>query len=234
MSLVNRSTLNADLTALQNELASMGKLAEAAIQQAMQALLAGDNILAQQVIAADEQINTLRYRIEELCVATLATQQPMAGDLRAVIAAFTYALELERIADHAAGIAAIVLRLENEPTLSLPPDLANMAEMCLEMLRNAMTAYADRNADLARSVAANDENIDDTYKQVFRTLLDLMLEDQRIVTAALYLLFVAHNLERIGDRTVNLAERVIFMTSGTLEELNLPPGHPATTFDRHV
>jgi phosphate transport system protein len=221
-----RSTLDRDLRVLQDNLLRMGDLLDTAIQLAVRALSSLDGDLARQIVADDAKVNALRFQIEEECLALIATQQPTASDLRAVVATMIIVSELERMGDYAAGIAKTVLRMENEPLLKPLLDIPRMAGECRQMVRRALDAYVARNADVARSVATHDDVIDNLYNQIFRELLSYIVEDPQTTTRALYLLFSAHNLERIGDRAVNIAERVIFMTSGELKELNAGPGAP--------
>ncbi len=218
-----RPTLDQELSTLQDELLRMGSRLDSAIERALQALVNRDLELARQVIAEDELINALRYQIEEGCFTTLATQQPTARDLRAVIAAFSIAADLERMADHAAGIATITIRLGAEPLLKPLIDIPRMADACRDMLRQALEAYVARDIAKARAVAKTDDVIDDLYQQVFRELLTFMLQDPHTLSRALPLLFVAHNLERIGDRAVNVAERTVFIASGELKEFKSEP-----------
>jgi len=215
-----RATFERDLRAVQDNLLRMSSLVDSAISRSLQALADRNADLARQVVADDAQINALRFQIEEECVKLIATQQPMARDLRMIIAAMNIITELERMADHAAGTARIVLRMGDEPLLKPLIDMPRMADECRDMLRLALDAYVRRDADLARAVAKRDDVIDGFYTQIFRELLSYMIEDPRTTTRALYLLFATHNLERIGDRATNIAERVIFMTSGEMKELN--------------
>ena len=175
--------------------------------------------MGQQVINDDKQINQLRYAIEERCLELIATQQPAAGDLRMTIAATHIAVELERMADHAAGTAEIVKRMYDEPLLKPLIDLPIMSQIAKEMIRAALDAFVARDASAAEKVAARDDEMDTLYQQVFRELLTYMLEDPRNISRATYLLWVAHNLERIGDRVTNVCERVVFMATGKLEEI---------------
>lgn len=221
-----RSTLDRDLRTLQDDLLRMGDLLDTAIQHAVRALSTLDSALARQIVADDAKVNALRFQIEEECLALIATQQPTASDLRAVVATMIIVSELERMGDYAAGIAKTVLRMENEPLLKPLIDIPRMADECRQMVRRVLDAYVTRNADVARAVAAHDDVIDSLYNQIFRELLSFIVEDPQTTTRALYLLFSAHNLERIGDRAVNIAERVIFMTSGELKELNAGPDAP--------
>ncbi|HET7091226.1 MAG TPA: phosphate signaling complex protein PhoU [Anaerolineae bacterium] len=199
----------------------LGSLIDSAIDRALQALANRDFNLARQIIADDAQVNDLRFQIEEACFVAIATQQPAARDLRVLVAAMNIVSDLERMADHAAGIAEIVLRMGDEPLLKPLIDMPRMAAEARDMLRQALDAYVKQDAELARSVAVRDDVIDGLYKQIFRELLSFMLEDPRTTTRALYLLFAAHNLERIGDHITNVAERVIFMASGIMKELNV-------------
>jgi len=216
-----RSVLERDLRTVQDDLLRLGSLIDAAISRALKALADRNADLARQIIADDEQVNALRFQIEEACFTLIATQQPAARDLRTVVAAMNIVSDLERMADHAAGIAEIVLRMGDEPLLKPLIDMPRMAAECREMLRQALDAYVKHDVDMARKVAGRDDVIDGLYKQIFRELLSFMIEDPRTTTRALYLLFASHNLERIGDHITNIAERVIFMASGEMKELNV-------------
>ncbi len=222
----SRASLDRDLNLVQDGVLRMGSLLDWAITKSLEALAKRDGDLARQIVADDAHVNALRFHIEEECVVLIATQQPAAGDLRAVLAAMIIVSELERMADYAAGIAKTVLRMENEPLLKPLIDIPRMADECRTMVRGALDAYVAHDADLARAVAARDDVIDNLYNQIFRELLTYIVEDPHTTTRALYLLFAAHNLERIGDRAVNISERVIFMTSGELKELNAGPDAP--------
>ena len=213
-----RSTFDRELQTIQNDVLRLGSLLNSAIDRSMKALANRDLDLARQVAADDAEVNALRFQIEEDCMTIIATQQPMAGDLRTVVAAMNIVGDIERMADHAAGIAKTVLKMGDEPLLKPLVIMPLMANECRDMLHRSLDAFVNRNVDLAHNVAARDVVIDDYYQQIFRELLSYMLEDPRTTTRALYLLFAAHNLERIGDRITNIAERVIFMTSGEMKE----------------
>jgi phosphate transport system protein len=218
--LQTRSTLDRELQGVQDNVLRMGSLVESSITRALEALARRDTDLANHVIADDVQINQLRFETEEECLKVIATQQPAARDLRTIMAAMNIVIDLERMGDHAAGIAKIVLRTAHEPLLKPLIDMPRMAHICQEMIRGVLDAYMQHDPTLARAVASRDDQVDQLYNQIFRELLTFMLEDPRTTTRALYLLWSAHNLERIGDRVTNIAERVVFMTSGELEELN--------------
>ena len=214
-----RGTLERELESVRNDILRLGSQVERAIERSTSALKNRDAELAQQVINDDEEINALRYAIEEHCLQLIATQQPAASDLRMVIAATHIAVELERMADHAEGTAVLVKRLASEPLLKPLIDIPAMSRIAQEMIHTALDAFVAHDADAARQVAIRDDEMDALYQQVFRELLTYMLEDARNISKATYLLWVAHNLERIGDRVTNVCERVIFMTTGQLQEL---------------
>ena len=215
-----RATLERELQQMQDDLLRLGDRVDTAIASAMRSLEQRDFDLARQVVAGDSEINGLRFQIEENCLRLIATQQPAAGDLRAVVAAMNIVVDLERMGDHAAGVARVVLRMGDEPLLKPLIDLPRMAEVCREMLRQALHAYVVRDAEAALAVARRDDTIDGLYQQIFRELLSFMIEDPKTTTRALWLLFSAHNVERIGDRITNIVERIVFMTSGVMHELN--------------
>lgn len=217
MPLHNRSILDKDLNQLRENILKMASLIDWAIEQAMLALDSRDVTLAQTVISNDQQINHLRYEIEEASLRVLATQQPMAGDLRIVIAAIHLAVELERIGDHASGIARLVARLESEDEIDNLHKLPKMAKRSRQMLAQSVDAFINQDAEAAKVMIGRDDKIDRQYNKLFRETLEEMRDDNYIRRAT-FLLWVGHNLERIGDRTVNIAERVIFMSTGEFVE----------------
>ncbi len=215
-----RAALDQELTALKEDVLQLGEMTGVAIAQAMESLLNRDTVLAQKVVASDAAINEKRFHIEEESLALIATQQPAAGDLRAIVAAMNMVGDLERMGDHAAGIATIVLRMQEEEQIEIPPGLSSMFEKTSEMLQRALDAYAQDDSNLAHQVASMDDEIDVIYKKLFRGLIEIIAEKPQMTTGGLYLLFAGHNLERIADRSTNLAERVIFLGSGRMQELN--------------
>ena len=214
-----RTTFDLDLQALRDKVIRLGSMVDTAIARSMQALKERDRSLAQRVIAEDEKINELRFEIEKDCVVLIARQQPNAHDLRLIVASMNIALDLERMGDHAAGIATIVVRMGDEPLLKPLIDLPRMAQVAKEMLRASLDAFAEDNAEKAMAVTERDNEVDQLYNQIFRELLTFMIEDPRTVTRAMYLLFCAHNLERIADRVTNICERVVFVSTGEMEEI---------------
>lgn len=220
MTVSTRSLFDQELNRLRDDLIQLGSMVAAAIRRAVEALKQRDADTARQIIADDQAINRLRYQIEEAAIVTLATQQPMAADLRTIVAIIHAAVELERMGDHAAGIAELVIRLAGEPLLKPLIDIPRMAQIDQEMIQAVLEAFLNRDAELAQQIAARDNEVDQLYDQVFRELLTYMLQDPRNIQRATYLLWVAHNLERIGDRVTNISERVIFIATGELRELN--------------
>jgi phosphate transport system protein len=215
-----RGMLDRELTQIQNNILRLGSMVEHAILRSIEALKKRDVDLAQQIITDDEKVNALRYAVEEQCLTVIATQQPVAGDLRTIVAAMHIATEMERMADHAEGIAQLVTRLADEPLLKPLIDVPRMADIACEMLHASLDAFLDRDPKAAMTAAARDDEIDQLYDQVFRELLTYMLQDPRNINRATFLLWVAHNLERIADRITNISERVVFMTTGELKELD--------------
>jgi phosphate transport system protein len=214
-----RSTFDQELQDLRDDVLRLGSMVDTAIGRAMQALKERDQKLAQQVIVEDEDINQLRFKIEEECVGLIARQQPAAYDLRFIVTAMNVALELERMGDHADGMATIALRIGDEPPLKPLIDLPRMAQTSREMLRASLDAFMSEDAQEALAITQRDEEVDQLYNQIFRELITYMVEDPRTVTRAMYLLFCAHNVERIADRVTNICERVVFVATGEMEEI---------------
>ncbi|MGQ9628562.1 MAG: phosphate signaling complex protein PhoU [Anaerolineae bacterium] len=217
---MTRETFQGQIKSLQEELLGMGRMVDTAITRSIQALAERDVELARQILEDDKIINRTQRDIEEKSLVLIATQQPMAGDLRAIMCIVSLATELERMGDHAEGIAKITLLMADQPLLKPLIDIPRMAEISREMLRGQLEAFINQDVNSARRLAHRDEEVDDLYDQVFRELLVFMMDDPRTITRATYLLWVAHNLERIADRTTNIGERVVFMVTGNVEELN--------------
>ena len=215
-----RGLLDQELGWIQDQVLRLGSMVEQAIQQSIEALKRRDVELARQIIANDANLNALRYEIEERAVVTMATQQPVARDLRLIVAALLITIEMERMGDHAEGIANLVTRLADEPLLKPLVDIPRMADVTCEMLRDSLNAFVAQDPAAVPAIVARDDEIDQLYDQVFRELLTYMLQDPRNINRATFLLWVAHNLERIGDRITNIAERVLFVSTGQLKELD--------------
>ena len=217
MSLTSRTILDQELNQLKDNIIRLASAAIESLDKAMNALQTRNVTEANQVVANDEAINQLRYEIEEKALLILATQAPTASDLRAVIAAIHLAVELERIGDHASGIARLVERMEDEEEIDTLYKLPKMAKRASEMLQQGIDAYIQRDPQLALDMIKRDDKIDKQYNKLFREALEEMRDDDYIRRAT-YLLWVGHNLERIGDRATNIAERVIFMCTGEFVE----------------
>ena len=203
-----------ELDQLRGLIAQMGGLAEAAISDSMTALMRRDSEAAAGVVEKDAKIDALEAEIERMAVQIIALRAPMADDLRAVVAALKIAGVVERIGDYAKNIAKRVPVIEensNIEPLSLLPEMARIAS---EMVRNVLDAFAARDAEKAVAVCERDRALDDFYNSIFRTLLTFMMENPHNITAATHLLFIAKNLERIGDHATNVAEMVYFAATG--------------------
>lgn len=219
-----RGSLDRELTSIRKELLAMGDKVDETIEHAVQALRELDHQVSWQIIIDDANLNKQRFKIEEMCLALIARQQPAASDLREILATMSIVTDLERMGDHAAGIAKTVLQMGDVNVRSLPQGIQQMADLGREMLCRTLEAYAVRDSDLAYAVALQDDLIDTQYQLLFREFLEMLNTTTVSADVYLYLLFSGHNLERIADRVTNIAERVIFMSSGEMIELNPEPG----------
>jgi phosphate transport system protein len=216
-----RATLHNKLKEIQDDVLKMGNMVEKAIGSSVEALKRRDLSLAHQVIADDININEKRFDIEKDCIQLIATQQPIAIDLRNIISVLNVITELERIGDHAVGIAKIVVMIGDEPPLKPLIDLPRMAEKTQDMLHRSLIAFVNNDAEAARQIASEDDEIDELHNQVFRELLSFMVEDPRTITRATRLIWVAHNIERSADRVTNICERVVYIVTGKMEEIDV-------------
>lgn len=221
---MTRELFDRNLRELRDDVLKLGDMVNLAIGESVRALKESNLSLAQQIIAEDEKINELRYDIEESCVKLIARQQPMAGDLRTIIAAMTITMELERMGDHAKGIAVIVQRMGGEPPIKPLIDIPRMANISCDMLRQSLDAFIASNAEQAEIVAQQDDEVDQLYTEIFHELVTIISKDSSLTTRAMFLLFAAHNLERIADRVTNICERVVFLSTGRFSEF--PGGSP--------
>ena len=209
-----RAEFHHDLQALQDDLLVLGSMVEKAIQRSLVALRNRDRIMAEEIVRDDDIIDDKQEEIEERCIDLIATQQPMAVDLRVLVTVIHLGIELERMGDYAEGIAKIALMMGDEPPLKPLIDIPRMADMASDMLRRSLDAFVDRDVDSSMMVRQDDDVIDALYEQVYRELLTFMLGDPTVIRRATYLLWAAHNIERIADRTTNIAESVIYMVTG--------------------
>jgi phosphate transport system protein len=215
-----RIDLDRQLGQLQQEVISLAEIVDKATMRSVEALKQRDLTESQQLVQEDDYIDQKRYEIEDRCVDLIATQQPMAGDLRAIIALLHITVELERIGDYAEGIAKISLLMGDEPPLKPLIDIPRMAQKATAMLRNSMDSLVSRDTIKANQVLKDDDEVDLLYDQVYRELLVFMLQNPQTIQRATYLLWAAHDLERIADRATNIAERVIFLVTGKMVESN--------------
>ncbi len=216
-----RATFDRQLAGLKDDVLILGSMVDKAIARSVDALKRRDRNEAEVIISDDMKINRKRFEIEEKCLLLLATQQPMASDLRVIAAAMHIITDLERMADHAEGIAKINLMLGEEPLIKPLVDIPLMADKAREMLRRSLDAFVARDVEGAKLLASEDDQVDALYDRVYRDLLRIMIDDPNTITRATYLLWVAHNLERIADRVTNICERVVFMVTGQMEETNV-------------
>jgi phosphate transport system protein len=216
---MTREHYSQELADLRASVVAMASMTNKAIDNAVTALARRDVRLAEQVVAADGAINEHRWRTEEQALLVIATQAPMARDLRMIAAVIHIVTDLERMADHAAGIAKIALQTADRPPLKPLVDIPRMSEIARTMLHDAITAFIEEDQAAARAIVARDDEVDALYDQIYRELLTFMLADPTTIDQATHLLWAAHNLERIADRVTNICERVVFAATGQLEEL---------------
>lgn len=217
-----RENLRKELKDLEKELVKMGEMTITAIERSVEALKSRDVDEAKRIISDDVLINKKRWEIEERCVNLIATQQPVATDLREIIALLNIISDLERIGDNAAGIARIVIQIGDEPLLKPLIDIPRMMEKATDMIRRSITAFLRRDAEAARAICKEDDEVDALYHQVYRELLSFMIEDPRTITRATHLMRAARKLERIADRATNICERTVFLVTGEMWETDSP------------
>ena len=204
---------------LRDDVVTMSSMVDKAIARSVDALRAQDVDLAREVMKSDQEINRIRWRTEERALLVIATQAPMAGDLRTISAVIHIVTDLERMGDHAAGNARIVIDTADEPRLKPLVDIPRMSELARSMLSDSITAFIHADAEAARAIVHRDDEVDHLYDQVYRELLTFMMADPGTINRATPLMWAAHNIERIADRVTNICERVVFAVTGTLEEM---------------
>ncbi len=219
-----RETFDRELQRLQDEVLVLGSMVEEAIIESVEVLKRRDVEGSRRLIAQDRVINEKRFAIEADCLVLIATQQPLAGDLRTVAAVLEIVTELERIGDYAKGIARVNLMMGEKPLLKPLIDIPRMAEKARDMLHRALDAFVRRDVALARAIPAEDDEVDALYNQVYRELLTFIMANPRTIDQATYLLWVAHNLERAADRVTNICERVVFTATGEMMEMDSEEG----------
>ncbi len=215
-----RESFHQELREIEEAVIQMASLVENSIARAMQALVRRDTLLAEDVKTSDGMVNELQRSIRNRCISVMARQAPVARDLRELTTVQLVINELERMGDHAVGIAKQVARLQDFEPLAITGELSEMAKLVREQVHAGIEAFIDVNVQQARDICAKDDEIDHEYKAIFAELLGVMSKDAATIPPATSLLFVAHDLERIGDRVTNICEDVIYMVSGEIEELN--------------
>lgn len=213
-----RSVFRRHLTELEHDLYDMAEMVSSAVTDSVECLKVQDLEWAKRIRNDDKHINNKRWEIEEKTIKLMATQQPVATDLRELIAVLHIITDLERMGDYAGGIAKITNKIGHEEHVKTLIDIPRMAELSVDMITKSMNAYADRDEKAAKMISDQDNQVDELYKQVFRELVSIMIEDPGKITRCTYLLWVAHNLERIADRVTNICERIIFLATGEIVE----------------
>jgi len=212
-----RGDFERKLNQVQDEVVELASMVEKAIFKSIDALKSRDIELSKQVVEEDDEIDNKQQALEDLCVDLIALEAPMAVDLRVIISAMMVANELERMGDYAEGIAKLSIAMGNLPPLKPLIDIPRMAEKSVSMLRRSIESYVGRDIEGARQVYSDDDEVDEIYEQVYRELLTYMMADPSTIQRATYLLWVSHDLERVADRTTNIAERVMYLVTGTTE-----------------
>ncbi len=216
-----RKTFQENIKALEKDIICEGEMVSVAIDRSVKALKDLDVKKAKKVVNDDFNINKKRWEIEEKCIHLFATQQPVATDLRELIAVLSINTDLERMGDHAEGIAKIAIMYGSKPLVKPLVDIPRMAEKASDMLTRSLEAFVNRDEKTARAICDEDDEVDMLYEQIYRELLTFMIEDPKTITRATYIIWAAHNLERIADRVTNICERIVFLVTGTMEEIKV-------------
>ena len=218
---MTREAYHKALINLQDEVLEMAGMVANAIKKSVESLQKRDINESKTIITNDSLINKKRFAIEERCISLIATQQPMAVDLMVLTSILSIITDLERMGDHAEGIAKISLLIGDEPLVKPLIDIPRMSDIGLSMLDKCLKAFVNRDVEAARLICNEDDTVDALHDQVYRELLILMIQNPKIIHQATYLTWVSHNLERIADRVTNIAERIVFMVTGKMEEMNV-------------
>lgn len=216
-----REGFHSRIKELEQDVLRMGQFVIEAVNCSVKALADLDAKQAKHVMDGDAQVNQQRWALEDKCVDLIARQQPVASDLREIIATLSIVRDLERIGDYAEGIGKIVLLHGDQPLVRPLIYLPQMAEKATSMLRRSLDAFVNRNADQAQQICLEDDEVDRLYDQAYHDLLKYMIEDPTLITRATYLIWAAHNIERIADRATNIAESVVYLVTGTPGEMNV-------------
>jgi len=218
---MTRTAFDRQLSEIQEDMLVMAGMVEHAIERGIDALKTRNVELAHEIIEDDLKINRKRYETEDKCLELIATQQPLAGDLRTIVSVLHITVDLERMGDHAEGIAKIAIMLADEPPLKPYVDIPRMADIARGMLMDSLEAFKHRDTALARVVCNRDDEVDELYDKLYHELIGYMVKDPANIQRATYLIWVTHNLERIGDRVTNICERVVYLVDGHIQEMNV-------------
>ncbi len=213
-----RRTFDTELKQIKDDVLVLGSMVEQAIVDSVEALKKRDIKAAERLYAADQEINRRRFDIENRLMIMIATQQPMAHDLRLLASIMEINSELERMGDYAKGISNINIRMGDAPLLKPLIDIPRMAQKGADMLHRALTAFVNEDIETARQIPAEDDEVDALYKQVYRELMTIIIGDPTTIERANWLLWAAHNLERFADRVTNICERTVFIVTGEVHE----------------
>ncbi|MBI1747432.1 MAG: phosphate signaling complex protein PhoU [Acidobacteria bacterium] len=216
-----RETFQKELDALQEQMLAMGEMTRLAIERSVETLKNRDCEAARAVIHNDKLINHKRWQIEEECLTLIATQQPVARDLRIIAAILNVIVDLERIGDHAEGIAKITLLIGGHSHPSPSHDILKMAQKATDMLTRALQSFVKRDVVEAHAICREDDAVDALYEKVYHALLQIMIKDPLMIDVGTYLMWASHNLERIADRVTNICERTVFLVAGRMEDVNI-------------
>jgi len=219
---MTRQNLDRKIRHMLDEILVIDSMVESATLEAIQALKQHDLDAARRIYQADAEINARRFRLENECMITIATEQPiMATDLRLVASVLEVVNELERMGDYAKGIARICLRIGHEPHIKPIVDLPHMADIAVSMLHRAVSAFIAQDAEAARRIPQDDDQVDALYEKIYRDLIDIITGDTSTLSQANLLMWAAHNLERMADRVTNICERTIYIKTGEMKEIDV-------------
>lgn len=216
---MTRKTFETEIQQVKDEVLLLGSMVEHAIVESVESLKKRDIKSSEAIIAKDKEINKKRFDIENQLMILIATQQPMAHDLRLLASTMEIISELERMGDYAKGIASINIRMGEETLLKPLIDIPRMAQKGADMLHRALTAFVNEDIEVAKSIPVEDDEVDALYNQIYRELMVFIIEDPKNIERANWLLWVAHNLERVADRVTNICERTVFIATGEMSEI---------------
>ena len=214
-----RKTFENEIQQVKDDVLMLGSMVEQALINSVESLKKRDIKLSEKIFLEDQEINKKRFEIENKLMVLIATQQPMAHDLRLLASCMEIISELERMGDYAKGIANINIRMGDAPLLKPLIDIPRMAQIGVDMLHHALTAFVNEDVEAAQSIPVQDDEVDALYNQVYRELMTFVIQDAKTIERANWLLWVAHNLERVADRVTNICERTVFIVTGEMTEI---------------